>query len=60
MADRPLTPDDRARLACSRASSDSNELRELLSMLALWPGQEKQRETSLYVPNFNNKSNRLK
>lgn len=50
------TPDDRARLACARAASCPADLAQLLDMLALYPGQEDKRETSLYIPNFNNKN----
>lgn len=44
--------DNRARLTCARlAKGDPEILRDLLSMLALWPGQEKlRRATTLVTP----------
>lgn len=55
MSEGTKTPDDRARLTVARAASCPADLKQLLSMLALWPGEEHKRETSLFVPNFNNK-----
>lgn len=52
----PQTPDDKARLTCARAASCEADLAQLLDMLALWPGQEEKRNSSLFVPNFNNKN----
>lgn len=49
------TPDDRARMACARAASCPADLKRLLEMLALFPGQEELRETSLFIPNLNSK-----
>lgn len=50
------TPDDQARLACARAASCSADLKQLLDMLALWPGQEEKRNSALFVPNFNTRN----
>lgn len=53
--ERAAQTDQRARLTCARLSNgDAEKLRDLLSALALWPGQEGKRRVSvLQDHNFN-------